>query len=75
MLRLGSSRSNAETPDDVQHGNRSAVILGQESDVVPLPRRARAVVAPLLPESRKLAIASRVGGFIFLTAARPDCPR
>src|SRR4029077_3763816 len=23
MLRLGSSRSNAETPDDVQHGNRA----------------------------------------------------
>jgi SAM-dependent methyltransferase len=53
----------------------SAVILGQESDVVPLPHRARAIVAPRLSEGRKLAIAARVGGFIFFTAARPDCPR
>ena len=49
----------------------SCVILGQEPDVVPLPRRARRVLAPKITDARKLAIASRVGSFLFLTASRP----
>jgi 2-polyprenyl-3-methyl-5-hydroxy-6-metoxy-1,4-benzoquinol methylase len=49
----------------------SCETLGQESDVVPLPRQIRGRVAAQLSAQRKLAIASRVGGFLFLTAARP----
>jgi 2-polyprenyl-3-methyl-5-hydroxy-6-metoxy-1,4-benzoquinol methylase len=49
----------------------SSVVLGQEADVVPLPRRIRAMVAPHISSRRKLAIASRVGGFLFLSASNP----
>ena len=49
----------------------SSVILGQESDVVPLPHRVRRVIASQIPIERKLSIASRVGGFLFLTASNP----
>lgn len=49
----------------------SSVILGQDVDVVPLPRQARCMIASHIPGARKLAIASRVGGFIFLTALNP----
>ena len=49
----------------------SSVVLGQEVDVVPLPRRVRSMIAPQIPGRRKLAIASRVGGFLFLTASKP----
>ncbi|HXP20115.1 MAG TPA: methyltransferase domain-containing protein [Streptosporangiaceae bacterium] len=49
----------------------SGVVLGQEVDVVPLPRRVRGMVASHIPDQRKLAIASRVGAFIFLTASNP----
>jgi 2-polyprenyl-3-methyl-5-hydroxy-6-metoxy-1,4-benzoquinol methylase len=49
----------------------SCAVLGQEPDVVPLPRRMRRVLAPAVPDARKLAIASRVGSFLFLTASRP----
>jgi 2-polyprenyl-3-methyl-5-hydroxy-6-metoxy-1,4-benzoquinol methylase len=49
----------------------SSVVLGQESDVVPLPRQVRGMIASQIPERRKVAIASRIGGFLFLTAANP----
>jgi 2-polyprenyl-3-methyl-5-hydroxy-6-metoxy-1,4-benzoquinol methylase len=49
----------------------SSVRLGEESDVVPLPRQIRSVVASQISVKRKLAIASRAGGFLFLTASHP----
>lgn len=49
----------------------TSVVLGQEVDVVPLPRRVRGMVASQLTTERKLAIASRVGGFLFVTASNP----
>lgn len=49
----------------------SCVILGEESDVVPLPRQIRGMIASQVSMKRKLAIASRVGGFLFLTASHP----
>ena len=49
----------------------SSVVLGQEVDVVPLPHRVRGIVASQIPDRRKLAVASRVGGFLFLTASNP----
>lgn len=47
----------------------SSVVLGQEADVVPLPRRVRGMVASQISDRRKLSVASRVGGFLFLTAS------
>lgn len=52
-------------------GEVSGVILGQESDIIPLPRRVRHLIASQIPVERKLSIASRVGGFLFLTASNP----
>jgi 2-polyprenyl-3-methyl-5-hydroxy-6-metoxy-1,4-benzoquinol methylase len=49
----------------------SSVVLGQEVDVVPLPSRVRGLVASQIPAGRRLSIASRVGGFLFLTASNP----
>jgi len=49
----------------------SSVVLGQEVDVVPLPRRLRNMVASRISSERKLAIVSRAGGFLFLTASSP----
>jgi SAM-dependent methyltransferase len=49
----------------------SSIVLGQEVDVVPLPRRLRGMIAPRIPTGRKLAVASRAGGFLFLTASNP----
>jgi len=49
--------------------NVSSVLLAQEVDVLPLPRRVRSVVAPHMSDQRKLRIASRRGGFLFLTAS------
>jgi 2-polyprenyl-3-methyl-5-hydroxy-6-metoxy-1,4-benzoquinol methylase len=49
----------------------SCVTLGQESDVVPLPRQIRGMIAAQISVKRKLAIASRVGGFLFLSASHP----
>ena len=49
----------------------SCVTLGQECDVVPLPRQIRGKIASQISMKRKLAIASRVGGFLFLTASHP----
>jgi 2-polyprenyl-3-methyl-5-hydroxy-6-metoxy-1,4-benzoquinol methylase len=49
----------------------SSVVLGQEADVVPLPRHVRGMVASRISRERKLAIASRVGAFLFLTASNP----
>jgi 2-polyprenyl-3-methyl-5-hydroxy-6-metoxy-1,4-benzoquinol methylase len=63
-----------EQLDDMARGffeEVSSVVLGQEVDVVPLPRRLRDIVASRIPDERKLAIASRAGGFLFLTASNP----
>ena len=49
----------------------SSVVLGQDVDVVPLPRHVRGIIASQIPDRRKLAVASRVGGFLFLTASNP----
>jgi hypothetical protein len=49
----------------------SSVVVGQEVDVVPLPRRVRGTIASQIPGERKLSIASRAGGFLFLTASNP----
>jgi 2-polyprenyl-3-methyl-5-hydroxy-6-metoxy-1,4-benzoquinol methylase len=49
----------------------SGVVLGQEADVVPLPRHMRGAVASLISDERKLAMASRIGAFLFLTASNP----
>jgi hypothetical protein len=45
--------------------------MGQESDVVPLPRGPRKLVLKLLPESYLRTAQARRGAFIFLTAKRP----
>jgi 2-polyprenyl-3-methyl-5-hydroxy-6-metoxy-1,4-benzoquinol methylase len=47
----------------------SSVILGQEVDVVPLPRRVRSLIASRISDRRKLAVAGRWGDFLFLTAS------
>jgi 2-polyprenyl-3-methyl-5-hydroxy-6-metoxy-1,4-benzoquinol methylase len=52
-------------------GDVSSVVLGQESDVVPLPGRVRGMVAAQISDRHRLSIASRVGGFLFLTASNP----
>jgi ubiquinone/menaquinone biosynthesis C-methylase UbiE len=60
--------------DDLARGffeEVSSVVLGQEVDVVSLPRRLRHTIASRIPDERKLAIASRAGGFLFLTASNP----
>ena len=49
----------------------SSVLLAQEVDTVPLPRRARSLVAPHISDQRKLRLANRWGGFLFLTASHP----
>lgn len=49
----------------------ASLVLGTDVDVVPLPRRVRSLVASRIRDRRKLAIASRVGGFLFVTASNP----
>jgi hypothetical protein len=49
----------------------SSDIVGQESDVLPLPRRVRAYGLRLLPESYQRSAQAKRGSFIFLTARRP----
>jgi len=49
----------------------SSVLLAQDVDVIPLPRRVRSLVAQRVSDQRKLRIASRWGGFLFLTASHP----
>ncbi|HEY7375559.1 MAG TPA: class I SAM-dependent methyltransferase [Polyangia bacterium] len=46
-------------------------IMGQESDVVPLPRQLRRYALGLLPASYQKSAQARWGSFIFLTARRP----
>ena len=45
--------------------------MGQESDVVPLPRQLRNYALRLLPESYLRRAQAKRGSFIFLTASRP----
>ncbi|MHB1533042.1 MAG: class I SAM-dependent methyltransferase [Acidimicrobiales bacterium] len=51
--------------------NVSSVVLGQDSDVVPLPRQLRSFVTSRMSNDRKRWIAGRRGGFLFLTASSP----
>jgi len=51
--------------------NVSSEIMGQESDVVPLPRQVRSQVLKLLPDSYKRTAQAKRGSFIFLTASAP----
>lgn len=46
-------------------------VLGQEVDAVPLPRSLRSKVSERLSSERKMQLASRRGGFLFVTASRP----
>lgn len=45
-------------------------VMGQMSEAVPLPRRARHLVAPLAPRTLQRAILRRFGWFLFATAQR-----
>jgi ubiquinone/menaquinone biosynthesis C-methylase UbiE len=49
----------------------SSEIMGQESDVVPLPRQLRKYALRLMSPSYMRRAQSRRGSFIFLTASRP----
>jgi 2-polyprenyl-3-methyl-5-hydroxy-6-metoxy-1,4-benzoquinol methylase len=49
----------------------SSELLGQESDVVPLPRQVRRFAIKLLPETYQKGAQARRGSFIFLTASNP----
>jgi 2-polyprenyl-3-methyl-5-hydroxy-6-metoxy-1,4-benzoquinol methylase len=49
----------------------SSEICGQDADAVPLPRRIRAVVMPLVPGSFLRSRQAKRGSFIFLKARRP----
>ena len=51
--------------------NVTSVIMGQESDVLPLPHKMRDIAIRLLPRSYQERAQSRRGSFIFLTASRP----
>jgi 2-polyprenyl-3-methyl-5-hydroxy-6-metoxy-1,4-benzoquinol methylase len=51
--------------------NVSSELMGQESDVVPLPRQVRRYALKLLPEQYQRKAQARRGSFIFLTAQRP----
>jgi 2-polyprenyl-3-methyl-5-hydroxy-6-metoxy-1,4-benzoquinol methylase len=51
--------------------NVSSEIMGQESDVVPLPRRLRTPALHLLSGSYQRAAQAKRGSFIFLTASKP----
>jgi 2-polyprenyl-3-methyl-5-hydroxy-6-metoxy-1,4-benzoquinol methylase len=52
--------------------NVSSELMGQESDVVPLPRQVRRLALKLLPEQYQRDAQARRGSFIFLTASRPN---
>jgi 2-polyprenyl-3-methyl-5-hydroxy-6-metoxy-1,4-benzoquinol methylase len=49
----------------------SSTVMGQESDVLPLPRKLRDRAIRLLPISYQKAAQAKRGSFIFLTARRP----
>ena len=51
--------------------NVSSELMGQESDVVPLPRQVRKFAIKLLPEWYQKSAQARRGSFIFLTAQHP----
>jgi 2-polyprenyl-3-methyl-5-hydroxy-6-metoxy-1,4-benzoquinol methylase len=52
--------------------NVSSELMGQESDVVPLPRQLRKLALKLLPELYQRGAQAKRGSFIFLTAQRPS---
>jgi 2-polyprenyl-3-methyl-5-hydroxy-6-metoxy-1,4-benzoquinol methylase len=50
----------------------SSEILGQVPDALPLPRRLRALVLPLVPERVLHDLQRRFGSFLFLTSRDPE---
>jgi 2-polyprenyl-3-methyl-5-hydroxy-6-metoxy-1,4-benzoquinol methylase len=50
----------------------SSELMGQESDVVPLPRQVRKLALKLLPDQYQKRAQARRGSFIFLTAGKPS---
>ena len=52
--------------DDVQ-----VKVLGQDVDVVPVPRRLRAMIVNRLSTDCRARVAARRGGFLFVSASRP----
>jgi 2-polyprenyl-3-methyl-5-hydroxy-6-metoxy-1,4-benzoquinol methylase len=55
-------------------GDVSACVLGQDVDVVPLPRGLRQLVVPLMPEGYLREAQARRGAFLFVTARNPEPP-
>jgi 2-polyprenyl-3-methyl-5-hydroxy-6-metoxy-1,4-benzoquinol methylase len=51
--------------------NVSSELMGQDSDVVPLPRQMRKLALKVLPEKYQREAQARRGSFIFLTASKP----
>lgn len=49
----------------------SSELMGQESDVLPLPRQLRKLALPLLPDGYQRKAQATRGSFIFLTARQP----
>jgi 2-polyprenyl-3-methyl-5-hydroxy-6-metoxy-1,4-benzoquinol methylase len=49
----------------------SSELMGQDSDVLPLPRRLRKLALPLLPDGYQRKAQATRGSFIFLTARHP----
>lgn len=52
----------------------SSELMGQDSDVVPLPRNLRKFALQLLPDRYQREAQARRGSFIFLTARNPTTP-
>ena len=52
--------------------NVSSEVMGQEADVIPLPRQLRAIALKLAPESYLRQAQSRRGLFIFVQASSPN---
>jgi 2-polyprenyl-3-methyl-5-hydroxy-6-metoxy-1,4-benzoquinol methylase len=50
----------------------SSEVLGQLPDAVPLPRRLRALVAPLVPQPVIRDMLARYGSFLFVVAGHPE---
>ena len=50
----------------------SSEILGQEADVIPLPRRSRELLLRVVPQAYLERAQARYGGFIFLRAANKE---
>jgi SAM-dependent methyltransferase len=63
--RAGFARALAPYFDDVE-----TRVMGQMSEAIPLPRRLRRFVAPVVPNGAQESILRRFGWFLFATARR-----